>query len=454
MTTAFMGLLDERGTLKEEAQGLIERAHTEGRDFTAEEQTRFNEIEAGMVRLNARIERETRLRELVRNTPAAAADPLEAGWDHQDPEPETYQLPSAKLPSARDYKGPRPFRSFGEQLIAIRAAAVQGATPDPRLLQVQAAAQGASSVSDVDGGYLIQQDFVNEIERRIFQGGAILSRVRRIPISGNGLKLNMIDETSRVDGSRAGGVRAYWAEEASSVTATRPKFRRFELNLNKVMALYYATEELFVDAPALESEIVNEFANEVQFKVEDAVFEGDGQGKPLGFTNSANASLISQAKETNQNPATVVANNVIKMRSRLHVRGRANSVWFVNNDVEPQLPLMTIAVGTGGMPVYLPANGLADDGLDRLYGRPVVPVEYASTVGTVGDIVLADLSQYMFGDKGGMRQAWSMHVAFTTEENAFRVSYRCDGASKWSSALTPFKGTTTVSPFVALATRS
>ena len=47
-----------------------------------------------------------------------------------------------------------------------------------------------------------------------------------------------------------------------------------------------------------------------------------------------------------------------------------------------------------------------------------------------------------------------MHVAFTTDEMAFRVTYRVDGHLMWKSALTPFKGSNTVGPVVALATRS
>ena len=46
-----------------------------------------------------------------------------------------------------------------------------------------------------------------------------------------------------------------------------------------------------------------------------------------------------------------------------------------------------------------------------------------------------------------------MHVAFLTDEQVFRITYRVDGKPMWSVPLTPFKGTNTKSPFVALATR-
>jgi HK97 family phage major capsid protein len=115
---------------------------------------------------------------------------------------------------------------------------------------------------------------------------------------------------------------------------------------------------------------------------------------------------------------------------------------------------MSLAVGTGGVPVYLPANGISGAPFATLFGRPVIPVEYAATLGTVGDVVLADLSQYGLLTKGGIKQASSLHVAFTTDEMAFRATYRVDGQPLWKSTLTPFKGSATQSPTITLATRS
>jgi HK97 family phage major capsid protein len=81
-------------------------------------------------------------------------------------------------------------------------------------------------------------------------------------------------------------------------------------------------------------------------------------------------------------------------------------------------------------------------------------VEYAATLGTVGDITLADLRKYRLIRKGGVEQASSIHVRFTQGEQTFRAFYRCDGQPVPRSALTPFKGSNTLSPFITLATRS
>jgi len=164
--------------------------------------------------------------------------------------------------------------------------------------------------------------------------------------------------------------------------------------------------------------------------------------------------VVSVAKEAGQAAATLVTANIFKMWSRMWARSRSNAVWFINQDIEPQLMALDIPVGTGGMPVYLPQGGLSQSPFGTLLGRPVIPVEYAATLGTVGDICLADLSQYILIDKGGVEAASSIHVQFLTDETAFRFVYRVDGQPAWNAPLTPFKGTNTLSPFVSLATRA
>ena len=78
----------------------------------------------------------------------------------------------------------------------------------------------------------------------------------------------------------------------------------------------------------------------------------------------------------------------------------------------------------------------------------------AATLGTVGDLILADWSQYQMIDKGGIKGASSMHVRFLQDEMVYKFTYRINGQPTWDAALTPYKGTNTVSPFVTLDTRA
>lgn len=347
------------------------------------------------------------------------------------------------------------FRSFGEFLQAVAAASTPGRNIDPRLVEMRAT--GASEAVGSEGGFLVTTDLAAELIQVAHRTSQVVSKCRRIPISSgaNGVKLNAIAETSRADGSRWGGVQAYWiAEAASKGTGTKPAFRQIELNLKKLIGLFYATDELLQDAAALETVARQAFAEEFAFKLDDAVVNGLGAGVPLGYM--AAGCLISVAKETGQLAKTIVVDNIVKMYCRMYPGGVANAVWFVNQNVFPQLYTMGITVGTGGSPIYLPPGGLSGSPYSTLLGRPVIPIEHCQTLGTAGDIAFCDMSQMLVADKGGVQTASSIHVNFKYDETVFRFVYRFDSQPAWASALTPYKGTAadTTGPFVVLATRA
>jgi len=345
------------------------------------------------------------------------------------------------------------FSSFGEQMAAVMRAGVPGGSVDPRLRATRATGMSESVPSD--GGFLVQQDFSTELLQDVFQTGILASRVKRIPISGNAnsIKINGVDETSRAS-TRYGGIVGYWADEAAEKTKSKPKFRKIELSLKKLVGLCYATDELLDDASALEGVIRTGFQSEFGFLLDDAILNGTGGAQPLGIMNSG--ALVTVDKESGQKAATVVAENVIKMYSRLFAASRPNGVWLINQNIEPQLFTMSLSVGTGGVPIYMPAGGLSGQPYGTLFGRPVIAIEQAQTLGTAGDILFADLSGYILAEKGGIKSDMSIHVNFIYDESVFRFVLRVDGQPIRSTPLTPYKGGSgsTQSHFIALQTRS
>lgn len=344
------------------------------------------------------------------------------------------------------------YRSLGEQLQAVfMHYSSKGSVSDARLVR---APTGASEVDPTGGGFLVQVDFAAAIFMLAHDLGNILGRVNKIPISANanGIKIPGVDETSRATGSRWGGVQSYWTAEGTSVTTSKPKFRIIEFDLKKLMSVMYTTDELLQDSSALGAIAAQAFSEEIMFMTEDAIIEGSGAGMPLGVLNSP--ALVSVAKETGQAAATILKENIDKMWSRLWARSMGNAAWFINQDIIPQLQALNQAVGTGGSVVYMPPGGMSQAPYATLYGREIVWTEYNSTLGTLGDILLSDFSQYMLADKNGVQAANSMHVAFLADEMVFRITYRVDGKPMWSLPLTPFKGSSTKSPFIGLATRA
>jgi HK97 family phage major capsid protein/HK97 family phage prohead protease len=341
------------------------------------------------------------------------------------------------------------FRSAGEFFQAVMLAGMPGGEVDPRLTR---AATGLNEAVGSQGGFLLQDQYRDEIWEKVYITGAIIPRCAEQNMKSNSLKIPYVDETSRATGSRHGGVRAYWVDEAGEKTASKPKFGRMELNLKKCVVLIYATDELLDDAQALEAYIKRVAPDEIAFTIEDAIINGTGAGQPLGIINSN--CMVSVGAETGQAATTFLYENAVKMWSRMYGASRKNAVWLINQDVEPQLYSMSLAVGTGGSPVFLPGGGASDAPYASLFGRPVIPVEYCPTLGTTGDVILADFNQYVLARKA-LQTAMSIHVRFIYDESVFRFVVRVDGQPAWSSALTPYKGgSNTQSPFVKLDSRT
>jgi HK97 family phage major capsid protein len=101
------------------------------------------------------------------------------------------------------------------------------------------AASGMSVGTPSDGGYLVRQDWTTELLGRVRTEAQILPRCKSIEIGGDfdGLEYPYIDESSRVDGSRWGGVQVFRNAEAAAVTAKQPKIGKGEIRLEEITGL-------------------------------------------------------------------------------------------------------------------------------------------------------------------------------------------------------------------------
>ncbi len=341
------------------------------------------------------------------------------------------------------------FKSFGEQLLAVRHAALYNET-DKRLLPLKAVL-GANEAVPSEGGFLVSTAENRAIDKKMWDTAVFASRAAQItlPSGANSAVFYGRDEDSRANGSRYGGVTGYRVAEGATITASgAQKFYQYTLRPKKYAVVAYATDEVLADASMLEQEIMSAVPEELAFMVDDDMFRGLGVAGAHGVTN--HASLITITKELNQAATTIVYENLLKMWARRYPRGRY--AWFINQDCEPQLDQLFQSAGVSALPPNFITYG--PDGVMRIKGAPVVSTEFNATLGTVGDILLADWSQYKLATIGGVQAASSIHVQFLTDQMCYRFTRRVDGLPTWKSALTPYQGSNTQSPFIVLATRA
>jgi len=354
------------------------------------------------------------------------------------------KIPAQPKDSDADRKGP--WNTFGQF-----AKSVMGGMADQKL-SAYCKVSGMSEVVNADGGFLIPPEFSMALLAAISEAGVLAPKCRNFPVNNN-LTLPFVNRTTMAT-SWTGGVTIYKPCEGVAKTSSKPPLAQAELKLYKMAALIYATDELLSDSPiALETFLTTLCSTEFALTKDEDIINGSGAGEALGVMNAP--CLVSVTKETNQVAQTIVFDNVAKMWSRMYSPSRRNAVWLINQDCMTQIAKMSITVGTGGAPVMV--VNAATDIPQSIFGAPIIWSPHCQTLGTTGDIILGDFNQYVTITKAGMGEmetATSIHIKFVEDETAFRFVLRFDGQPWWSSAVTPKHGTNTVSPFVALATRS
>jgi len=348
------------------------------------------------------------------------------------------------------------YKSFGEFARDVYRASLPGGQPSKAWaehLKAVGSDELAEAAGDT-GGALVPEEFRAELLKKELEAAIVRPRATVLPMASTSIKIPYINESSRAS-TLHGGINPAKVAEKAQRTGTKPAFGLCQLNLNTLYALGYVTNELLEDSAISLGPLLNElYTSAIIFEADEAYIWGTGAGEPLGVMNAP--CLVTVSKETNQTASTIVFENIVKMWARLYPPSMRNAVWVANPDTFPQLATMSLAVGTGGVPVFMPAGGAAGAPLATLMGRPLIFSEKMKTLGSVGDILLADFSQYLIGLKagGGINATQSIHLRFDYNETAFKFEQRHDGQPWWSSALTPRQGSNTLSPFVTLAARS
>jgi len=337
------------------------------------------------------------------------------------------------------------FQSLGENLQAICRSDHLHGLYDPRLKAAAPTTYGAIEPG-TDGGFMIAPEFSPTVRENVLTPDNLLPLTSMTTIQSNSMSFPA-DETTPWGTT---GVQANWVGEGVAATESKPAGKVHTFSLHKLVALVPLTDELMADAPAMESYVLRRAMAVIRYKINDAIVNGNGVGKPFGFFKGLR--FVSQAKVGSQTAATINATNVCQMYGRLLNTGSPSLRWLVSPDSFSQLPLMTI----GQMPVWLPPGaGLQGAPSGYLMGAPVITTVVCQTLGTQGDIFLADLSGYETIVKTvGLTSDISMHFYFDAHATALRVTFRMNGMTALANYVTPPNSAITMSSFIALDTRS
>lgn len=440
----FLELRAKQDDLRREGIAIIDKARDEKRDLTAKEDEKLEKMIVERNRLHSEETQyivENNLQGQIATMGShISADGFLGG------ESRVVGMGNGKI-GVRSYGQlfKEPLSNDGFDSLSEWTSIIMSRQYDPRVRR--SISEGIPS----EGGFLVPTEYVEAILTPSLEQSVILPRARVFPMKSDKL---VIPATVIGDHSANvyGGVIAYWKAEKGSLSQTDPTFRQMNLVANKLTVLSKATNEWLQDVERSGDLVSGILSEAVHWFLDKSFMIGTGAGQPLGLLNAA--CKVTASAETGQPASTILYENIVNMFSSLYPGGIGRAIWLIHPTVVPQLFTMSLAVGTGGIPVYMPADQGAGRPYNKLMGLPVVVTEKVETLGTEGDIILADLSQYGIGLRGELQLAASGAPAFSTDETYFRLIIRVDGQPLWDESLTLKDGSTTVSPIVTLEART
>ena len=420
-------LHQQRADLVSEGRAMIDRAHAEKREFTAAEDNQFASIDANIKRVTSELATEEARREAQLASLTARTAPT-------TPLGKTY----------RDLFGPvdvnHGFKGGLNEYFSVLHSGLADARLAPAIMASSTHLEGIPST----GGFLVPEEFSAQMLDAAMENEIVRPRAAVFGMTSDTRKIAGLDGLDNSSGAPY-GLAGQWLAEGSDMTLRQGKFRMVVLKANKLGILAEASNELVQDGTSFEQMLGQGMVTSISWNLDSAFLNGTGAGQPKGVLNDA--ALITVSKEAGQAAGTILPENLVKLFSRLHPSCVNNAVWVASSTIIPQLYLMKTTIknvaGTenvGGAPWFI-ANGSGGPG-GTLLGLPIVFTEKVPAVGSKGDILLADFSQYAVGLRKEVSIEKSGHVGFTRDMQTYRSVIRFDGMGLWSGPFTPKNGST------------
>jgi len=466
--TRLQKLLNQKAELLKQLRAINETADADVASkgvLTAEQDVVYKELEAQVARVNATIDAERRLVAEEAAAPVVASAP--ANGSRVRVQARAEEDPRRGFPMHRDFflsvidNAGRSSREqvSDERLRPLAVASEDGARGElayllPRGFNPSFLATAGSdeqgAYSDPYGGYAVPKTLLPGMLQLGFEGDPTSGRTQAIPMASPTVELLARTDKNHAT-SVSGGFTVTRKPETVAATASRGEMEKVTLKASTLMGLAYATEEILTDSVISFIALIDAgFRDQFAHNMLREKIRGLGGSEYQGVIG-ADCS-IAESRDTS---TRILGDDVIQMRARCWGYGQA--IWLANHDAFPELMRLgaaaydTLAATplAGSNALYV--QSIREDRPDSLLGRPIFYSEYPSTLGSAGDLILANWSQYLEGLYQPLQSAESMHVRFVNHERTFKLWLRNAGAPWWRTALTPNQSTTTLSPFVILA---
>lgn len=270
------------------------------------------------------------------------------------------------------------------------------------------ALKALSEGTNGDGGFLLPQDFMAELNRDLQDLVVWRQLARIVPMRRNTMVIPRVTSS----------VQTYWTAENAAKTTTTAAFVQDTLTAFKLAAILYASDELIEDSTSmgsfdLVSLIIQLFAESIAQVEETAFAQGNGTTQPLGVETARAASTFSSIAAVGQN-----FDDIIRLEHSLAPQYRANASFVAHDQTIRELRLLKDSQNR-----YLWQEPLAAGQPATFHGYRV----YASNALPKGTVYFGDWKRgFWIGDRKQMtvKVTQDSETAFTKDQTAIRVVER------------------------------
>jgi len=207
------------------------------------------------------------------------------------------------------------FKRFGNFLVDVKAACdpanrslskeLQEWERASKALEIKAAGTGLSEANANYAGFLVPEEYRNELMVLVREENPILPLCTQMPMQSNILKIPYVDGFDKSGGLVYGGIKWYWVAEEAQATESRPKVDLMQMELHTLVGLAFGTEQLIADSPrSVEALFRQGFQDGLNFVYNNVLIRGTGAGQPLGFLNAP--CLVTVSAESGQDTNTPI----------------------------------------------------------------------------------------------------------------------------------------------------
>lgn len=380
--------LQKRAALVKEAREILDAAKAEKRELTAEENQKYERIDAEIDKLTAEIraaeqmeQREKRLRELEGEMAERRDNPFKP------------------VPAQQNKLDFRASKEYRDAFFAALKSGRNALYPDElRALQVGTASEG---------GYLVPTEF----ERRLIdalQDENVMRTIATVITTANDTVIPVV----------ASHGTAVWTAEEGDFSESDDTFAQISLGAHKLTTLIKVSEELLRDAAFdIEAYIAAEFARRIGRAEEAAFVAGDGNGKPAGVIGGAQVGVTTAATNA------ITSDELIDLFHSLRRPYRQNARWLM---ADATAKVIRKLKDNDGQYIWQP--GLTASQPDTLLGRPVtISDDVPAIAAGAKAIAFGDFSYYWIADRQGRVFQRLNELYAVKGQVGFRAFQRVDG---------------------------